>query len=46
MLFLEPEFILNVHTHDPDYLDSTDNDIILYNSEKESKMVKILFNRL
>ena len=34
MEFLEPEFILNIHTHDPDTMkESNPSDVILYNPE-------------
>lgn len=46
MEFLEPEYILNVHTHDPEYVTSTDKDIILYNSDPHSIMLRTLERKL
>ena len=43
MEFLEPEYVLNIHTHDPDYV-NLENDIVLYNPDKNSIMMKSIEN--
>ena len=41
MEFLEPEYIINVHTHDPDLV-KLDNDVIIYNPNGDSRVVESL----
>jgi hypothetical protein len=43
MEFIEPELILNVHTHDTEFMKEEDKfDVILYNPEKNSYTLKEL----
>eukprot|EP00347_Sterkiella_histriomuscorum_P020473 403337669 len=46
MEYLEPEYILNVHTHDPEYVTSTQKDIILYHPNPKSIMMRTLEKKL
>lgn len=45
MEFLEPEYILNIHSHDSDQVQSQ-NDVILYNPDSQSIMMRAIQDRL